>query len=196
LSSLLSLSSLASRLPRRLPRSHLQLVEEERQRVDLDAGTGLRWARLLAELRTSGRSMPLKDSLIAATALVHGIAVVTWNRRGFEKAGARSSIRFNDRGQSVFHQAEVYEVDGLTNYYWSKPSKFGAFHSEKTRVGERNWEWKRGSFRRSFAGLRVETRGRCEESSACRRFPHDAGETLESIAPIGLRRLQSRRLGS
>jgi toxin FitB len=52
-----------------------------------DVETGLRWARLLAELRTSGRSMPIKDSLIAATALVHGLAVVTRNRRDFEKAG-------------------------------------------------------------------------------------------------------------
>jgi predicted nucleic acid-binding protein len=31
--------------------------------------------------------MPIKDSLIAATALVHGLAVVTRNRRDFEKAG-------------------------------------------------------------------------------------------------------------
>jgi toxin FitB len=52
-----------------------------------EATTGLRWARLLAELRTRGQSMPIKDSLIAATALVHGIAVVTRNRRDFEKAG-------------------------------------------------------------------------------------------------------------
>lgn len=52
-----------------------------------EAATGLRWAALLAELRASGRSMPIKDSLIAATALVHGLAVVTRNRRDFEKAG-------------------------------------------------------------------------------------------------------------
>ena len=30
--------------------------------------------------------MPIKDSLIAATALVHGLAVVTRNRVDFEKA--------------------------------------------------------------------------------------------------------------
>ena len=52
-----------------------------------EAATGLRWARLLAELRIGGRSMPIKDSLIAATALVHGVPVVTLNRRDFEKAG-------------------------------------------------------------------------------------------------------------
>lgn len=52
-----------------------------------ETATGLRWAELLAELRASGRSMPIKDSLIAATALVHGLAVVTRNRSDFEKAG-------------------------------------------------------------------------------------------------------------
>lgn len=51
-----------------------------------DAATGLRWAQLLADLRAAGRSMPIKDSLIAATALVHRLTVVTRNRRDFEKA--------------------------------------------------------------------------------------------------------------
>src|SRR6478672_9621863 len=55
--------------------------------VAWDAATGLRWARLLADLRASGRSMPVKDSLIAATALIHGFTVVTRNRRDFETAG-------------------------------------------------------------------------------------------------------------
>jgi predicted nucleic acid-binding protein len=52
-----------------------------------EAATGLRWARLLAELRAAGRSMPIKDSLIAATALAHGLAVATRNRRDFAAAG-------------------------------------------------------------------------------------------------------------
>lgn len=47
----------------------------------------LRWAELIAALRASGRAMSIKDSLIAATALVHDIAVVTRNRKDFEKAG-------------------------------------------------------------------------------------------------------------
>ena len=51
-----------------------------------DAATGLRWAKLLADLRTAGRAMPIKDSLIAATALVHGLTVVTRNARDFETA--------------------------------------------------------------------------------------------------------------
>ena len=54
-----------------------------------DAATGLRWAKLLADLRASGQSLSIKDSLIAATALVHGLTVVTRNRRDFRKAGVR-----------------------------------------------------------------------------------------------------------
>jgi len=52
-----------------------------------EAATGLRWGQLLAELRTTGRAMPIKDSLIAATALVHDLTVVTRNHADFEKAG-------------------------------------------------------------------------------------------------------------
>jgi predicted nucleic acid-binding protein len=51
--------------------------------------TGLRWAELLARLRTAGRAMPIKDSLIAATALVHGLTVATRNRADFENAGVK-----------------------------------------------------------------------------------------------------------
>jgi toxin FitB len=36
--------------------------------------------------RTAGRAMPIKDSLVAATALVHGLTDVTRNRVDFEKA--------------------------------------------------------------------------------------------------------------
>lgn len=55
--------------------------------IPWEAATGLRWAELLADLRRSGRSMPIKDSLIAATALVHGLTVATRNRSDFEQAG-------------------------------------------------------------------------------------------------------------
>ena len=54
-----------------------------------DAETGLKWAELLARLRTTGKAMPIKDSLIAATALVHGLAIATRNRTDFVNAGVR-----------------------------------------------------------------------------------------------------------
>lgn len=54
-----------------------------------EAETGLRWTALLATLRQSGRAMPIKDSLIAATALVHGLTVATRYRSDFEKAGVK-----------------------------------------------------------------------------------------------------------
>jgi predicted nucleic acid-binding protein len=52
-----------------------------------DAAIAIRWAELLANLRRSGMSMPLKDSMIAATALTHGLTIVTRNGRDFQKAG-------------------------------------------------------------------------------------------------------------
>ncbi len=54
-----------------------------------DADTGLRWAELLARLRATGKAMPIKDSLIAATAAVHGLAVATRSRADFVNAGVR-----------------------------------------------------------------------------------------------------------
>jgi toxin FitB len=57
--------------------------------VPWEADTGLRWATLLASLRASGRVMPVKDSLIAASALARGLIVVTRNRADFEKAGVK-----------------------------------------------------------------------------------------------------------
>jgi hypothetical protein len=57
--------------------------------IPWDAAVGLRWARLVADLRRKGRPLPLLDSLVAATALAHGMTVVTRNVRDFSQAGAK-----------------------------------------------------------------------------------------------------------
>ena len=61
-----------------------------------DADTGLKWAELLAHLRKTGKAMPIKDSLIAATAIVHHLALATRNRGNFVNAGVRVVDPFTD----------------------------------------------------------------------------------------------------
>jgi toxin FitB len=57
--------------------------------VDMDAGTARIWAVLLSELRRKGRAMPIKDSLIAATARQHRFTVATRNTDDYLYAGVR-----------------------------------------------------------------------------------------------------------
>lgn len=64
--------------------------------VPWDSETAIKWAELLAHLRAAGKSMPIKDSLIAATALTHNLTVITRNRAGFGNAGLRIIDPFVD----------------------------------------------------------------------------------------------------
>jgi toxin FitB len=61
-----------------------------------DAPIAIRWAELLAQLRLSGRSMPVTDSMIAATALTHDLTMVTRNVRDFKGAGLRVINPFDE----------------------------------------------------------------------------------------------------
>ena len=57
--------------------------------LEMERETARVWAALLARLRKKGRAMPLKDSLIAASALQHGLAVATRNSGDFAHCGVK-----------------------------------------------------------------------------------------------------------
>jgi len=65
--------------------------------VEIDATTSSVWAALLLKLRRKGRTMPIKDSLIAASAQQHQLTVVTRNVVDFRHAGARVLNPFDAR---------------------------------------------------------------------------------------------------
>ncbi len=54
-----------------------------------DAAVSRRWAKLVVELKKKGRTLPVLDAMIAATALEHGLTVATRNMRDFKKAGVK-----------------------------------------------------------------------------------------------------------
>ena len=54
-----------------------------------DATISRRWARLVVDLKQKGKTMPLLDGMIAATALQHDLTIATRNTRDFRKAGLK-----------------------------------------------------------------------------------------------------------
>lgn len=80
-------------LPRGRKQRHLEKwFEELVQTIDClpwDAATSQRWAKLVVDLRRKGETLPLLDSMIAATALQHKLIVATRNTRDFARAGVK-----------------------------------------------------------------------------------------------------------
>ncbi len=78
-------------LPASKRKKSLQLwFEEIRSTIlclDFDNNAASAWARLLAKLRSKGLAMPIKDSLVAASAIARNLAVATRNTRDFKNAG-------------------------------------------------------------------------------------------------------------
>ncbi len=54
--------------------------------LDFDSKAASSWAHLLAQLKSKGHAMPIKDSLIAASAIAHNLTVATRNTRDFKNA--------------------------------------------------------------------------------------------------------------
>ena len=85
-----------SKLPAGTRRVELQawaehdLVERFTGRIiDIDLETAQFWGRLQGESEQRGESLPVMDSLIAATATVHGLIVVTRNIKDIERCRIR-----------------------------------------------------------------------------------------------------------
>lgn len=65
------------------------LPQFEGRILDVDEQTAHHWGRFTHRLKVSGVKEPLMDALIAATAMVHGLVVVTRNVKHFEPLGVR-----------------------------------------------------------------------------------------------------------
>lgn len=56
--------------------------------LPIDLSVAERWGTLTADAEKRGAPIPVIDSLIAATALEHGLSIATRNVRDFERCGA------------------------------------------------------------------------------------------------------------
>jgi len=66
------------------------LIERFAGRIlDLDLKMALIWGKLLGEAELKGGKLPVMDSLIAATAIAHGLVVVTRNVKDIERCRAK-----------------------------------------------------------------------------------------------------------
>jgi hypothetical protein len=69
---------------------HEELIPQLQDRLlPVSAEVARRWGEISGEAMRRNEALPLADALIAATADVHGLIVVTRNERDFLRCGAR-----------------------------------------------------------------------------------------------------------
>lgn len=84
-----------ARLPSSKRRRSLETVLDgiitnfDRRILELDIPILRRWGKMIGALELMGRVLPVADSLIAATALEHDLAIVTQNTRDFMDTKAK-----------------------------------------------------------------------------------------------------------
>jgi predicted nucleic acid-binding protein len=74
-----------------------------------DAAVSRRWAELVVESRRKGHLLPLRDGMIAATALLHGRTVATRNLRDCRQAGVTVFDPFACPGHFT-RRTEAYRI--------------------------------------------------------------------------------------
>lgn len=79
----------SSRRRSSLERWFAELRDRMRGRIlHVDEPVSLEWGRIAARAERAGTPVPVIDALIAATAIVHGLAVVTRNSSDIARTGA------------------------------------------------------------------------------------------------------------
>jgi toxin FitB len=63
------------------------IVRYQDRILPMDLEVALRWGEIMGLLEANGIRLPIADGLIAATASVHGLVLVTRNEKDFRRAG-------------------------------------------------------------------------------------------------------------
>jgi toxin FitB len=75
--------------------------------LPIDVRAAMRWGALTGESEKRGLPLPVIDSLIAATALVHGFAVVTRNVEDFKRCGVACVNPWDQCAKDLAHVERI-----------------------------------------------------------------------------------------
>jgi len=66
-----------------------ELIESMEGRIGFNVSVAHVWAEQKFQLERAGKSMPIEDSFIAATARRHGLTIATGNEKDFQRPGLK-----------------------------------------------------------------------------------------------------------